>query len=157
LSIPTPLDVVVIGERSDVAGIAAGILRGNDTESYSPRITAACVTLSVRKTPFFAIGDGRKIKIDVATSYQLIDARRVDLWLALDAAAAEHAQIYIMHNGPPPNNFYRGVFSDPVVPCGFEIPYLSSSKQGFGEWLDFLAEHLTPWRERIWKAYRDSS
>jgi len=157
LSTPTPLDVVVIGERSDVAGIAAAILRGEDIGGYNPRISAACVKFSTEKSPFFATTDGRKIKVDIAVSYQVVDVRRVDLWLALDATAAERARILVMHNGPPPSNFYRGVFPDPVVPCGFEIPYMPSVKESFDKWLNFLAERLQPWRERIWNAYRDSS
>ena len=147
----------MIAKRSVVAGIAAAILRGNDIGGYSPRISAAGVEFLTEKSPFFVIGNGNKISLDVAVSYQVMDARRVDLWLALDASAIESAYIYLLHNGPPPKNFYRGVFPDPVVPCGFELPYMPSSKTGFDEWLTFLVENLKPWRERIWDVYRDSS
>jgi hypothetical protein len=157
MSVPMPLDVVVIGNRGDVAGIAAAILRGEEFGGYNPRISAAWVMVSTDKSAFFATGEGRKLNVDIATSYQLMDARRVDLWLALDATSAESARIYIMHNGPPPNNFYRGVFPDPVVPCGFEIPHMPSTKMAFADWLDLLTENLKPWRERIWNVYRDSS
>ncbi len=157
MSMPSPLNVVVISDNSDIAGIAAAILRGDDIGGYNPRITAASTAFSTEKSPFFTIGDGQKINIEIATPYSLIDVRRVDMWLALDATAAKHVRTYIMHNDPPPNNFYRGVFPDPVVPCGFDIPYRPSTKKGFDEWLGFLTGNLQPWKERIWDIYRDSS
>ncbi len=157
MSVPTPFDVIVTSEGNNVAGIAAAILRGEQAESYSPRISAACVRFSSKSRAFFPTSDGQKIRLEIATSYQLMDARRVDLWLALDPEAAESARIYIMHNGPAPKNFYRGVFPDPVVPCGFKVPYLPSTQRDFDEWVRSLTENLKPWRERIWNAYRDSS
>lgn len=157
MSIPLPLDVVVIATRGVVAGIAAAVLRGSVIGGYNPQISAASVEFATEKSPFFVIGEGQKINLEVAASYQLLDVRRVDLWLALDTPAAEHVRTYIIHNGPPPNNFYQGVFPDPVVPCGFELPYMPSNKTGFDEWLKYLVEKLKPWRERIWDVYRDSS
>jgi hypothetical protein len=157
MSIPMPLDIVVVSKNSDVAGIAAAILREDYDSSYSPHICAATTTFSTEKPPFFMMINGKKINIEVATSYQLMDARRIDIWLALDSSAAKDVRTYIMHNGPPPNNFYRGAFPDPVVPCGFDIPYRPSTKKGFDEWLNFLTENLRPWKERIWDIYRDSS
>lgn len=157
MSMPTPLDVVVIAERSDIAGIAAAILRGEDIGGYNPTISAACVKLSTANSPFFATSDGRKIKLDTAVSYLILDVRRVDVWLALDSTAAEDARAYVRNNGPAPKNFYRGVFPDPVVPCGFDIPYMPPTQQRFDEWLNSLVEYLKPWRDRIWDIYRDSS
>ncbi|MFT3890761.1 MAG: hypothetical protein QM730_03935 [Anaerolineales bacterium] len=157
MSIPLHLDVVVLATRGVVAGIAAAVLRGNDIGGYNPRISAAGVEFTTEKSPFFVIGEGQKINLEVATSYLLMDVRRVDLWLTLDAPAAERVHTYITHNGPPPNNFYRGVFPDPVVPCGFELSYMPSNKAGFDEWLMFLVKKLKPWRERIWEVFRDSS
>ena len=154
MSIPLHLDVVVLATRGVVAGIAAAVLRGNDIGGYNPRISAAGVEFTTEKSPFFVIGEGQKINLEVATSYLLLDVQRVDIWLALDAPAAEHVHTYIAYNGPPPNNFYRGVFPDPVVSSGFELPYMPSNKEGFDEWLILK---LKPWRERIWEVFRDSS
>jgi hypothetical protein len=160
VSIPTLLNVVTLSENSDVAGIAAALLRGNNIGGYNPRIVAVYTNytnFSTEKSSFFTIGDAQKINIYIAAYYQIVDARRVDIWLALDPVAAGHARTYIINNGPPPNNYYRGIFPDPVVPCGFNLPHRPSTKKGFDEWLNFLMENLRSWKERIWEIYRDSS
>lgn len=55
-------------------------------------------SLWVRKLTFYISGNERKFNIEAATSYLFIDVRRVNLWLALDAACAENIQShkYIM-------------------------------------------------------------
>lgn len=100
------------------------------------------------------IGD-KKFPIEVATSHFFINAKRVDLWLALDAKSAEEIRIYLLHNGPAPTGFYRGTFPEAVVNCGFETPWVSSA-QNSEEWLATLEKNLLPWRERILDAFQNS-
>jgi hypothetical protein len=157
VSMPTPLKVVVVSSNSEIAGIAAAILRGKNDQSYCPWITAAHVESPTHKSSFYITGNDRKFNIEVATSYLFIDVQRVNLWLALDAKCAEDIRTYIMHNGPPPGGYYHGVFPDPVLLCGFDIPLIPSTKERLDSWLASLIDKLKPWEERIWDAYRDSS
>jgi len=151
------LDVVAISERCEVAGIAAAILRGKDIGGYNPHISAACVSSTTSRSPFLITGKDQKFNIEIATSYLVIDARHVDLWLALDKTSNERVHTYLLHNGPSPNNFYRGVFPDPIVFCGFDIPWIPKTSAGLDDWLNSLTENLKPWKESIWRAYSDSS
>lgn len=157
MSIPTPLQIIVVSSNSEIAGIAAAILRGDNDQSYCPWISAAHVGSPRHKSSFYISGNERKFNIAVATSYLFIDVRRVNLWLALDAKCAEDIQTYIMHNGPPPKGFYSGAFPEIVSLCGFNTPFIPSTKEGLYYWLDALVDNLKPWKERIWNAFRDSS
>ncbi|MCX7753748.1 MAG: hypothetical protein N2117_00695 [Anaerolineales bacterium] len=157
MSMPMHLQVVVVSSNSQIAGIAASILRGDNEPSIRPWISAAHVDVPSNKSSFYIASNERKFNIEAATSYYFIDVRRIDLWLALDAQAIEKVRTYIMHNGPPPSGFYRGVFPEPVVPCGFDIPSIPSTKERLDLWLSTLVNNLAPWKEKIWDAFRDSS
>lgn len=157
MSMPMHLQVVVVSTNSQIAGIAASILRGDDSQSMCPWISAAHVEPPSNKSAFFIASHERKFNLETATSYLFIDVRRVHLWLALDLKCAEAIRTYLLHNGPTPNGFYRGTFPDPVVPCGFETPAIPSTKDGLENWIKTLEINLAPWKQRIWDAFRDSS
>lgn len=151
------LNVVVVGERSEIAGIAAAVLRGDDIEGITPKILAACTLLSNEKSTFFISGIKHKFPIPVAVPCQYINPREIDLWMALDDASEKDVRRILQIYGPPPDNFYRGVFRDPVAMCGFNVRSIPSSKEGIDDWLDYLIENLKPWKKRIWDAFSDSS
>ncbi len=157
MSTPMHLQVVVGSTNSQIAGIAASILRGDNEPSIRPWISAAHVEVPSNKSSFYIASNEHKFNIEAAASYYFIDVRRVHLWLALDTKCAEKIRTYIMHNGPPPNGFYRDVFPDPVVLCGFDIPSIPSTKERLDLWLSTLVTNLEPWKQRIWDAFRDSS
>ena len=157
MSMPMHLQVVVVGTNSKLAAVAASILRGDTSQAICPWISAAHVETPSNGASFSVAVSERKFNIEIATSYYFIDARKINLWLALDGKCAEKIQTYIMHNGPAPTGFYRGKFPDAVTPCGFEIPSMPSSKSELNDWLRTLVKNLEPWKQRIWDAFRDSS
>ncbi|MCE9644469.1 MAG: hypothetical protein K8S20_00605 [Chloroflexi bacterium] len=157
MSMPMHLSVVVVAERSELAGIAAAVLPGKNIGGINPRILAASSSLSNEKSIFFLSGDKHKILINVAPPCHFINPKRIDLWIALDDESEKDARRNIELYGPPPDNFYRGVFRDPVAMCGFKIPAIPSSKSGIDAWLDELIGNLEPWRKQIWDAFSDSS
>ncbi|HSL44357.1 MAG TPA: hypothetical protein VK897_13055 [Anaerolineales bacterium] len=157
MSMPMPLSVVVVSSDSQIAGIAAAVLRGDNAQSFCPEFAAAYAGSSKQTSSFYVTGIEHKFNIEIATRYTFIDVRRVDLWLALDSRCAEAARTYIMHNGPAPDRFYRGVFRDTVSLCGFDTPPVPWDQERLDSWLTALVKNLTPWRERIWDAFRDSS
>jgi hypothetical protein len=156
MSMPMHLQVVVVSKDSRTAAIAASILRGDEEESIHPWISAAHLKPPSNTSPVQMAINNKKFSIEVATSHYFINAKRVDLWLALDTKSAEEIRIYVMHNGPAPAGFYRGAFPEAVVDCGFETPWVSSVPDS-EEWLVTLEKNLAPWRERIWEAFRNSS
>ena len=157
MSMPMHLQVVVASTNSQIAGIAASILRGENDQSICPRISAAHVEAPSNKSAFYIASNEKKFHIEAATSCYVIDVRRVHLWLALDAKCADKVRTYIMHNGPTPTGFYRSVFPEPVVSCGFDTPSIPSTKDGLERWISTLVNNLEPWKQRIWDAFRDSS
>lgn len=157
MSMPMHLLVVVVGTHAKTACAAASILRGDEDSSIRPWISAAHVEPPSNRSSFSYEGSERSFKIEAAASYYFIAARRVHLWLALDAEAAENVRTYIMHNGPAPVDFYRGVFPEPVVSCGFDTPRMPSTDEELDRWISTLENNLEPWRQRIWDAFRDSS
>ena len=157
MSMPMNLQVVVVSSTSQISSIAASILRGDDNQSICPWISAAHIEVPSNKSSFYIKSNERKFGIEAATSYYFIDVRRVDLWLALDTKCVERVKTFIIHNGPTPGGFYRGVFQEPIVSCGFEIQPMPSTKDGLDGWLNSLIQNLEPWRQRIWNAFRDSS
>lgn len=157
MSMPQHFQVVVVSTNSQIAGIAASILRGDNDHSICPWISAAYTESPSNKSVFFLTSHERKFNIETATSYYFIDVRRIHLWLALDPKCAQAVRSYLLHNGPTPNGFYRGVFPEPVVPCGFETPLIPSTKEGLERWIKTLEVNLEPWRQQIWEAFRDSS
>jgi hypothetical protein len=148
---------MVISKVPELAGVAAAVLRGSKVGGYNPLISAAFSSSPERQSLFSIVGNQQQFNIEIAISHLLIDARRVNLWLALDTASMERARIYVLHNGPPPKNFYSGVFLDPVQFCGFDIPWMPKTTADLDDWLQLLSVNLQPWRERIWRAYTDSS
>ena len=157
MSMPMHLLIVVVSTYGQTAGIAATILRGEEESSIRPWISAAHVDPPSSKSSFQIVGNQRKVNIEAATSYYFINARKVHLWMALDTKSAESVRTYILHNGPAPTDFYRGVFPDPVVFCGFDTPWIPSMGAAFDQWISALENNLEPWRQRIWDAFRDSS
>jgi len=157
MSMPMHLQVVVVGTNSQITAIAASILRGDNGQSIFPWIAAAHVDVPSNNSSFYITNNERKLKIETAASHYFVDVRRIHLWLALDANSAGKVRTYILHNRPPPNGFYRSVFPEPVVPCGFDIPSIHSTKSSLDHWIGTLVNNLEPWKQRIWDAFRDSS
>lgn len=157
MSMPMHLQVAVVGTNSQIAGLAACILRGDDDPSIRPWISAVHVEPPSNKSGFYLTSSERKFPLEVASSYYFVDVRRVHVWLALDAKSLERIRTYVMHNGPAPDGFYRGVFPEPVVTCGFDIPSIPNGKENFDRWVNILINNLEPWKQRIWQAFRDSS
>jgi hypothetical protein len=157
MSMPMHLHVVVVGEKTEIAGIVAAVLRGKNVGSINPEILAASTSLAREKPMFFLESNKHKFLINVAPSCFFINPKRINLWIALDETSEKDARRNIEMYGPAPEGFYRGVFPDPVVMCGFKIPAIPSSKNEIDDWLDYLIENLQPWRKRIWDAFSDSS
>jgi hypothetical protein len=157
MSMPMHLLVVVVGTHAQTACAAASILRGEEDSSIRPWISAAHVEPPTNRSSFSFAGSERSFKIEAAASYYFMNARKVHLWLALDAEAAGSVRTYIMHNGPAPDGFYRGVFPEAVVPCGFDTSWMPSTGEALDHWIITLEKNLEPWKQRIWDAFRDSS
>lgn len=151
------LNVVVVGKNGGVASIVAAVLRGDKFGGINPRIVSATTWMSRERSLFSLSGNKHKFLIDVAPPCRFINPKDVHLWIVLDDESEEDARRNIAQNGPAPEGFYRGVFPDPVVKCGFDLPPIPSSKDKIDDWFDHLIENLEPWRKRIWEAFSDSS
>ena len=157
MSMPMHLHVVVVGEKGGLAEIVAAVLRGDEIGGINPRILAATTWMAREKSMFSLSGNKHKFSINVALPCVFINPKDIHLWIALDAEGEKDARRNIEQNGPAPAGFYRHVFPDPVVKCGFTISPIPSSKDDLDKWFDDLIENLEPWRKRIWEAFSDSS
>jgi hypothetical protein len=99
----------------------------------------------------------RGLIIMPAINVDVIDPRKVDLWLVVDRAAEAVVRRRVCDAGPPSDSFYRGPFPDPVVWCGFTIPNYSFDRAGVDTWYDQLTDLFAPWHKRIMRAFFDSS
>ncbi len=100
--------------------------------------------------------------IDLSEEYKLhkpkaLDSHQVDFWLAMDKAGEKTARKLVKKAGEPPEKgLYYNAFPDKVGYCGFVVPPLPFLGS-FDKWLDFLREHLAPWRDRFGQAMEDAS
>ncbi len=160
MSMPQYFSVVVISDRCPggpelAAATAAALLHFDSASEITPYIVATSTFTGCRPALIRA-GITRGIVVAEPIEASLLNPRRVDLWLALDGSGEETAQALIQQVGPAPAGFYRGVFPDPVVQCGFSLPD-PPHEEGFDAWLDFLIEQLVLWRKQIWDAFYLSS
>ena len=157
MSMPLPINVVVVGTDANITGIATSVIRGNEMEGHRPRFAAADAAMFSKKPIFSIKGVEQKYLVLVATPLYLLNPKRIDLWLALDKESEGRALSHVQKNGPAPENFYRSKFPTAVEYCGFKIPRVPADMIRLDEWLDFLEKSFEPWRKRIWDAYSDSS
>ena len=160
MSMPQYFNVVVISDRwpggPELAAATAAVLLHFDSASeITPYITATS-TFTGCCLALIRAGITRGVAVAEPVKAKLLNPQRVDLWLALDKSGEETARALIKQAGPAPVGFYRDVFPDPVVQCGFALPD-PPHEESFDSWLDFLIEHLAPWRKQIWDAFYLSS
>ena len=166
MSIPQYFTIVVISSQwataSAVTAILGGPGHGYDA-GYSPYLVPCTVPPTRKDNTLIEVGCKLGLMISESLWCWLINPRRIDLWLALDARAAREARWRIERDGPAPSSFYRGWFPDPVTDCGFDVPAPPTPFgsidpfEAYSEWLEQLAELFAPWKERIWDAFVDSS
>jgi hypothetical protein len=92
MSMPMPLHVVVVGEKSETAGVVAAILRANRTGSVNPEILAASASLPSEKPMFFLESKKHKFSLNVAPSCFFFNPKRINLWIALDETSEKDAR-----------------------------------------------------------------
>jgi hypothetical protein len=158
VSMPQFFNVVVLHEGSpwggEIAGAAATLLRAPE-KGIKPCIVAAATHGRCRVALSEAL-NSRGLILWRAVPPHFFDARSIDLWLALDDRAESVANRRIRDSGPAPRGFYRNVFPDPVQSFGAPIADPPDTPH-LDRWLDELHSATGPWRERIWKAFYDSS
>jgi hypothetical protein len=103
----------------------------------------------------FGLSNGYVINGNPAFPH-LLNPREIDVWFALDEDGVQDARKRIEEQGTPSNGYYRGVFPDPVLYCGFSVPN-PSLDSGFQDWFNVLIEKFTPWKKRFWDAFEESS
>ncbi len=160
MSMPQCFNVAVISDRCPggpelAAATAAVLLHFNGANEITPYIVATS-TFAGCRLALIRAGITRGIAVAEPVKANLLNPQRVDLWLALDESGEETAWTLIRQAGPAPVGFYRGVFPDPVVQCGLVLPD-PPHEECLDSWLDFLIEHLAPWRKQIWDAFYLSS
>ncbi|GEM_PF-3037587 len=158
MSIPPPLTVAVIGQDR---------WRGGEID------VASCYAMEMSYLLLKPLSDFRRYRwvfkrgcnekaIDLSGKYRLLKSKnihphQVDFWLAMDDAGEKTARKLVKKAGESPyNGMYSRAFPDKVAHCGFVVPPLRDDGN-FKEWLDFLREHLAPWRDRFGQIMSDAS
>jgi hypothetical protein len=141
------------GEKSSAV---AAILKGKDTEN---RIAPAFIPIAFGKCRSslvqFGILNGFTINHNPAYP-RLINPEEITIWLALDKEGVQQAQERIKQGGSSSNEFYREVFPETVMRCGFSVPN-PPIEPDFQDWFNLLTEKFKPWKQRIWNAFYESS
>ncbi len=160
MSMPQHFNIAVIAEDhgtgSDTAAAAAGILRSLHKSGYAPYYVACSTYNSSVILKQYRTTHG--IIMAQPVKPYLLNASRIDLWLALDPQGEETAWCAIKQTGPAPNSYYRHAFPEPVALCkvGAQVP-AAWSEDRCNQWIDLLARDLLPWAKKIWDAFCESS
>lgn len=160
MSMPQYLVVAVISGEINFGGeqasAVAAILTGKNKEhSVAPYIFPVSLSKCRLSLTEFGISQGYAISSQPAYP-RLINPREVDIWLALDQDGIQEAQARIKKDGSASNGFYRGIFPEPVISCGFSVPK-PPSEPNFQDWFSLLTEKFEPWKQHIWTAFSNSS
>jgi hypothetical protein len=158
MSMPQYFNVVVIcaisGYGGEISAATTTLLRAPE-RGIQPHIVAAAIHGSIRPALSEALAT-RGLVLFRPVPPDFLDPRSIDLWLALDDLGEKIARRMIDKSGPAPSGFYRHPFPDPVVRFGAPIENPPGGAR-LESWLDKLSDETKPWRERIWKAFQDSS
>lgn len=159
MSMPYPVKVIVISENipfgGEIALMSSAILDQNfrfatassSQSQYRDEILDYCKTfISYRRLDTL---------IRAFQPPHLIDAEKIDLWIALDEAGEKAAKAHYEKMGDFSNKG-RLSFSERVVRSNFILPDISSAKN-INKLHQVLTEHLTPWKDRVWKVMCDYS
>lgn len=160
MSMPQHFVVAVIcgkgSTRGEKASAVAAILTGpNKKREIAPDIFPVAFGRCRPRLFQYAKSKGYIIRHNPLHSL-LVKSKEIDLWLALDEDGVQKAQKRIRQQGISSTAVYREIFPEPVLYCGFPVPE-PPSEPIFEEWFSSLVEKFTPWKERIWKAFYDSS
>lgn len=158
MSMPQHFHIVVISHAlkrgGEIAGTVAALLGASDSE-IRPYVVPAATLGECRLELSEALAH-RGFIFCQAVPPQFFDPRSIDLWLAVNPRGKQLARRMVQDSGPPPDNYYRRAFPDPVQAFGSEIPY-PSDEVNLNEWIDEMQVLTRAWRDRIWKAFGDSS
>ena len=161
MGIPKSFFIVVISnDNAELASVVAAILkdgRGYQSADYAPTIIPTCYIGMTQRWAFTKTGIDHNLRIPEITNSYVIDPRRIDLWLTLDEKVMKYPKRLIEKMGPAPDNYYRKIFPDPVVYCGFSVPFIDKSYPTVSSWFDKLKTLFEPWKKRIWDTFSGSS
>jgi len=166
MSMPQYLTVAIISGKSNLmaehnfegekASAVAAILKGKYTENI---IAPAFIPIAFSKCRLslvqFGISNGFMITYNPAYP-RLINPEEITIWLALDKEGAQQAKERIKQGGSSSNEFYREVFPETVMRCGFTVPD-PPLDSNFQEWFELLTTKFEPWKQRFWNAFYESS
>jgi hypothetical protein len=159
MSMPQYFRIAVVSyEDREIASIVTAIL-GWPPNQMSPCVVPVCALDPGPNNNNELITAGYRygLRISETIDLHLLEPEKVDLWIALDERAEFWARSIIEKAGPTPQNFYRAVFPDPVVQCGFHVPSLQENNNSYKDWLEKLKTLFSPWKWRLWEAFCDSS
>ena len=158
MSMPQFFTIVVVDEDGTVSPTVTAILGGPGLHGVSPYILPVYVFADVPLThAFVEYAYEHDLPIMQAIAFDLIDPTEVDLWIALSPRAEVVVRRRVDESGPAPDNFYRHPFPDPVVQCGFSVPPYPKHGAGVDVWFDELRDLFAAWKDRIMRAFSDSS
>lgn len=151
--------VAVISENSgEIASTVCALLGGPGNIKIEPHIVAAKVLdLKRNEREHLYAGEEYGLRISESVDLRILDPRHIDLWIALDKKAQASAMRRVNEAGPAPGNFYRHIFPQPVVFCGFHVPSLQEHHGIYRSWFDALRVLFDPWKQKLWDAFCDSS
>jgi hypothetical protein len=138
------------------ASAIAALLKGKDGENkLSPEFLPIAFGKCRLSLVQFGLSKGFMISGNPAYP-RLINPKEINIWLALDQEGAQQAQERINHGGSSTNEFYKEVFPETVIRCGFPVPD-PPLEPDFQDWFDMLSEKFEPWKQCIWNAFYKSS
>jgi hypothetical protein len=139
------------------ASAVAAILTGKNSETrITPYIIPVAFT-RCRMSFIQSVATQGYAPIGIKPVYpRLLNPQEIDVWFALDKEGVQEAQKRIAQQGVSTSAYYREVFPDPVLYCGFSVPN-PPIESNFQDWFNLLIGKFEPWKKRFWKAFEDSS
>jgi len=156
MGMPQGFYIITIAEKAEVATTIAAALSHPITETPKPVIVPVSIS-SITNRRLFQDGYTFGYQINEPLGIRWINPKNVDLWIAFDELSFTVAKRTVIEGGPPPKNFYRTVFPDPVIRCKITIPPLPTYSENMAGWISRINDEIGPLKEKILRAFYESS
>ncbi len=153
MGMPQSFYIAVISSSGELAAVVAAAL-SHPMDSVSPCFVAVGPPPINRR--LFQDGYSIGFQINEPLGIGWINPKWVDLWLAFDDNAATMAKGVIKERGPAPKNFYRTIFSDPVLRSSIAVPNPPSFGNITSGWISTIYSEIGPLKRILLKAFYES-
>ncbi|MBL8077563.1 MAG: hypothetical protein JNM55_06355 [Anaerolineales bacterium] len=156
MGMPQGFYIITIAEKAEVAATIAAVLSHPIAETPKPVFVPVSISLITHRR-LFQDGYTYGFQINEPLGLRWINPKNVDLWMAFDEISFTVANRAVIEEGPPPRNFYRTVFPDPVIKCEIAIPPIPSYPENMAGWISKINNEVGVLKKKILGAFYDSS